>query len=85
MEINSLTFRYRKYFPRELQRVLCIAQICLSDLQVLREIFPVSESQCGLINILLSFSQNILNSFLSVLKRYVLEHRFSYAKRIREN
>ena len=39
---------------------------CKSDKQTsaLREIFPVSESQCGLINILHSFSQNILNSFL---------------------
>ena len=33
----------------------------LSDLQVSWEIFPVSESQCGLINILHSLSQNILN------------------------
>ena len=60
---------HRKYFPRELQirqTNECAARVCLSDLQVSREIFPVSESQCGLINIVHSFSQNILNSFLSV-------------------
>ena len=50
----SWTFRYRNYFPRKLQirqTNECAARVCLSDLQVSREIFPVSESQCGLINI----------------------------------
>ena len=69
-----IDFQIQEIFPRE-------GGTRLSDLQVSREIFPVSESQCGLINILHFIFISIC---FDVLKRSVLKHRYNYTKRYME-
>ena len=47
----------------EVLRPRCYTLVCLSDLQLSREIFPVFESQCGLISIYCYLVADIMAKF----------------------
>ena len=53
----------------------CCALVCLSDLQLSREIFPVSESQCELISIYCKYTCSKVQKVI-ILSDFPCSHRF---------